>query len=259
MDHDLVVLGIGNPGPEYHETRHNAGFMVLDHLAARTGVTFSRLERKAPDGAKRFSGKVKAHVAVLDVPVPAVDPAASGAPASPVGGEAASRGFRRVLLVKPLTYVNLSGDVAGPLLRIAGLPPEALFVVVDDLNLPLGRIRVRPAGSSGGHNGLKSIEQALATPGYPRLRLGIGKLAVAEPGPSAARGVSAGMGDADQVDFVLARFLPEEREVLPSVIERCADVVLEWARGAAVEDLMGRHNSFQASAADGSARGENES
>ncbi len=194
MDYRRVVLGIGNPGPEYQDTRHNAGFLVLDRVAERAGVTFHRLERRGPDGARRFGGKVKAHVALLP-----------GSPAG-TGGERVGD----VLLVKPLTYVNLSGDVAGPLLRAAGLGPESLFVVVDDLNLPLGRIRVRPAGSSGGHNGLESIEHALCTREYPRLRLGIGQPDAGDPR------VTASTPSRDTVDFVLARFLHEEREVLRS-------------------------------------------
>ncbi|MFO1050704.1 MAG: aminoacyl-tRNA hydrolase [Planctomycetota bacterium] len=247
MDYRKVVLGIGNPGPEYEDTRHNAGFVVLDRVAARSGLTFRRLERRGPDGARSFSGKVKAVVALQE------------------GGR--GLGPDPVLLVKPLTYVNLSGDVAGPLLRAAGLTPESLFVVVDDLNLPLGRIRIRPSGSSGGHNGLKSIEQAMTAlcgeiraggqiragggdsatrpldpAAYPRLRLGIGQPADCDPRHSALA------GDRDTVDFVLARFLPKEREVLRSVVERCADVVTEWCVGSSIETLMERHNGFVASA-----------
>ncbi len=238
MDYRKVVLGIGNPGPEYEDTRHNAGFLTVDVLAARHGVAFERLQRKSSDGRKLFGGRVKAHVARI-----------------PYGGSVAARDPDRrdpagwALLVKPLTYVNLSGDVAGPLLRAAGLQPESLFVVVDDLNLPLGRIRVRPAGSSGGHNGLKSIEQALCTSGYPRLRLGIGKSGASEATPSARAPSSAsslGSGAEDTVSFVLARFLPEERQVLHLVLERSADVCQQWLDGEAVESLMGLHNGFVA-------------
>ena len=202
MEYRRVVLGIGNPGAEYEGTRHNAGSMALDHFAKRAGISFRRLERRAPDGARLFSGRVKARVAEL--------PSAGG-----------------VLLVKPQTYVNLSGDVAGPLLRAAELTPDMLFVVVDDLNLSLGRLRVRPAGSAGGHNGLESIENAVGTPEYPRLRLGIG-----QPRESAA------------TDYVLARFLPEERKVLDEVLERSAEIIREWVNGVPAEELMGRHNSF---------------
>ena len=218
MDYRRVVLGIGNPGPEYEGTRHNAGFLALDRLAQRAGTTFRRLERRGSDGARLFSGKVKAQVALWQ-------------------GE---DGQDAVLLVKPLTYVNLSGDVAGPLCRRHDLAPESLFVVVDDLNLPLGRIRVRPAGSSGGHNGLKSIERALCSDGYPRLRLGIGQPADEDPR------LSTSPGSFDTVDFVLARFQPDEREVLQLVVERCADVLSEWRAGASIETLMGRHNGWSA-------------
>src|SRR5678816_1218673 len=145
-----IVLGIGNPGPEYEATRHNVGFLVLDLLAQRGGGVFTRLERHADDGSKLFGGKVKAQVCE---------------------GRRKGRSF---LLVKPQTYVNLSGDVAGPLLRAAGRQPDSLFVIVDDLNLPLGRMRIRPSGSAGGHNGLDSIQRALGTEAYPRLRPGIG-------------------------------------------------------------------------------------
>lgn len=229
MGWQRIVLGIGNPGAEYDRTRHNVGFEVLDLVAERLGLVFSRLERRAPDGARRFSGKVKAKVCE------------------------GSRQGQTFLLAKPQTYVNLSGDVAGPLLRAAGLPPESLFVIVDDLNLPLGRTRVRPSGSAGGHNGLKSIQQALGTDGYPRLRLGIGQSAGhATPGagPDGSEGPRsadalrpAPLHGADWPDFVLAPFLPEEREVLGPVIGRAADCVVEWLDGADQQTLMGTYNN----------------
>lgn len=202
MDCKRIVLGIGNPGPEYEGTRHNVGFAVLDLVADRLGSSFRRLERRAPDGRRLFSGRVKARVA----------------PGRNQRGEP-------FLLVKPWTYVNRSGDVAGPLLRAAGLGPESLFVVVDDLNLPLGRIRVRPAGSAGGHNGLRSIEDALGSDAYPRLRLGIGR---AE--------------STDAVDHVLSPFTQEEQEVLGHALELAARATVEWLEGAGVEELMNRYN-----------------
>lgn len=206
MSWQRIVLGIGNPGPEYALTRHNVGFMVLDTVAERRGLTFHRLERRDPTGTKLFSGKVKAAVA-----------------------EGVHDGVS-FLLVKPLTYVNLSGDVAGALLKHAGLTPDSLFVVVDDLNLPLGRLRCRPAGSAGGHNGLKSIELALASsgyaasPDYPRLRLGIGAPSVS------------------LVDHVLARFLTVEQEVLVPALGRAADAVMDWIGGISMDVLMSRYN-----------------
>ena len=230
-----IALGIGNPGPEYESTRHNVGFMVLDLLAERLGLTFSRLERVGPDGSKRFSGKVKAQVCE---------------------GRRKGQSF---LLAKPQTYVNLTGDVAAPLLRHAKRTPDSLFVIVDDLNLPLGRIRIRPSGSAGGHNGLKSVQQMLQTDAYARLRLGIGP--PASPAASSGKAdeeVSEGRTKAaapvsqqqalqlrgrDWPDFVLAPFLPEEREVLRRVLVQAADCAQAWLDGVDLQSLMGTYNS----------------
>jgi PTH1 family peptidyl-tRNA hydrolase len=213
-----IALGIGNPGAEYEATRHNVGFQVLDLVAQRLGLAFTRLERHADDGSRSFGGKVKAQVCE---------------------GRRKGRSF---LLVKPQTFVNLSGDVAGPLLRAAGRQPDSLFVIVDDLNLPLGRIRTRPSGSAGGHNGLKSIQNALGTDAYPRLRLGIGP-ANAGDSTSPGAGGSKGPRPVDWPDFVLAPFLPEEREVLGRVLVRAADCVQEWLDGADLQNLAGTYNS----------------
>ena len=216
MVYQRIVLGIGNPGPDYEDTRHNAGFMVLDHLAERAGLAFQRLQRKAADGKKLFGGRVKAKVAM--------------------GLNQQGEPF---LLAKPQTYVNLSGDVAGPLLRAGGLGPESLFVVVDDLNLPLGRIRIRPAGSHGGHNGLRHIEEILQSRDYARLRLGIGVRADADTDSASTPAPSHD----DQVDYVLGTFLPEERAVLESTLARAADAVQAWLDGADLESLMGQFNA----------------
>lgn len=220
-----IVLGIGNPGAEYEGTRHNVGFQVLDLLASRLGLAFERLERRTDDGSRVFSGKVKARIC-----------------------EGRRKG-REFLLVKPQTYVNLSGEVAAPLLRHAGRQPESLFVIVDDLNLPLGRMRIRPSGSAGGHNGLKSIQQLLGSDAFPRLRLGIGQPPERPPAPAPRRGGSegprpAGLHPADWPDFVLAPFLPEEREVLGRVLDRAADCALQWLDGADVQNLMGTYNGL---------------
>jgi PTH1 family peptidyl-tRNA hydrolase len=185
--------------------------MVLDLLAQRLGLEFERLERRADDGSRTFSGKVKARVCE------------------------GSRHGHAFLLVKPLSYVNLSGEVAAALLRHAELGPGSLFVVVDDLNLPLGRIRVRPSGSAGGHNGLESIEQRLGSDAYPRLRLGIGP-------PAADGGEPERTNPAAWPDFVLSPFLPEEREVLGRVLGRAADCVRAWLDGVDLNTLMGTYN-----------------
>ena len=113
-----IAIGIGNPGSEYDSTRHNVGFMVLDLLAERLGLSFARLERQGPDGSKRFSGKVKAQVCE---------------------GRRKGRSF---LLAKPQTYVNLTGEVAAPLLRFAKRTPDSLFVIVDEIGRASCRERV---------------------------------------------------------------------------------------------------------------------
>jgi PTH1 family peptidyl-tRNA hydrolase len=194
--------------------------MVLDFLAERLGLSFSRLERQGPDGSRRFSGKVKAQVCE---------------------GRRKGKSF---LLAKPQTYVNLTGDVAAPLLRHAKRAPDSLFVIVDDLNLPLGRIRLRPSGSAGGHNGLKSVQQMLTSDAYPRLRLGIGPPVTTDRSDgSEGRSVAVELRGRDWPDFVLAPFLPEEREVLGRVLVRAADCTEEWLGGKDLQSLMGTYNS----------------
>ncbi|HXH06176.1 MAG TPA: aminoacyl-tRNA hydrolase [Vicinamibacterales bacterium] len=169
-----LVAGLGNPGARYRGTRHNIGFEVLDELARRHALRFER------------------------------GPEALVARWRPATGEAGG-----ALLVKPLTFMNLSGRAVGELARYYRIPPEAVLVVVDDVNLELGRLRARARGSSGGHNGLRSIEEALGTQAYPRLRIGVGR----------------GDGRRDLADHVLARFDPDEREAIERAVGRAADAV----------------------------------
>ncbi|MEW6072380.1 MAG: aminoacyl-tRNA hydrolase [Planctomycetota bacterium] len=144
-----LVCGLGNPGPDYADTRHNVGYRVLDHLALHEGLLF--LSPATLDG---YGGPRSFTCAR------AFDPDA--------------------LLVKPATFMNRSGDVVAPLVRWAGVEPGDLLVVYDDLDLPLAHLRLRPAGGAGGHNGMRSIIQSLGTDRFPRLRVGIGR------GPTAA-------------------------------------------------------------------------
>lgn len=167
-----VVVGIGNPGSRYAGTRHNLGFRVVDRLAERHGIAASR---------RRFDSLV---------------------------GDGAI-GTSRVLLVKPQTFVNLTGSAVAPLLRWHKCPTDALLVVTDDLHLELGRLRVRRKGSHGGHNGLRSIIEALGTDGFARVRIGIGQ------GP-------------DAVGHVLGHFGPDEEPVVESAIDKAADAVVAW-------------------------------
>lgn len=172
-----AILGIGNPGAQYDGTRHNLGFAVCDLLAARLA-------------AGRWLRRWNAEVAEA---------------AGPAG---------KALLMKPLTYVNGSGESAQSLLAFHKLAPGELLVVVDDLNLALGDIRVRAEGSAGGHNGLKDIEARIGR-AYPRLRLGMGPL---PPG-------------ADQVGFVLGRFAPEQRADAEALVAKAADACQAWLEG----------------------------
>ena len=166
-----MVFGLGNPGKRYASTRHNVGFLVVDELAARNAGDFRRHEGYWLAAVER-----------------------SGA---------------SLLLVKPGTYVNRSGAAARAVLAAHGLAPENLLVVVDDVYLPFGKLRLRPGGSAGGHNGLLSIEAALQTQAYPRLRVGVGV-------PDAAGAL---------VEHVLGDFHDDEREALPATIARAADAI----------------------------------
>ena len=166
-----TVFGLGNPGKRYASTRHNVGFLVVDELAARHGGEFRRRE-----------GTWLAEV---------------------------ERAGAALLLVKPGTYVNRSGAAARAVLETYGLAPENFLVVVDDVYLPFGRLRLRPGGSAGGHNGLLSIEAALQTQAYPRLRVGVGA-------PDATGKLA---------DHVLGEFEKEEREALPATVARAADAI----------------------------------
>ena len=141
MENEYLIVGLGNPGREYERTRHNAGFMVVERLAALWKVEWS-LEKK-------FSARVAK----------------------------AERDGKRVWLCQPQTYMNLSGESVGAMLGFRKIPATRLLVVVDDADLPFGGIRLRPGGSSGGHHGLESVEQHIGTREYARQRIGIGRQA----------------------------------------------------------------------------------
>ena len=178
-----VVVGLGNPGSRYHGTRHNVGFAVVDYLAAgpRTG---------------RFQSRFDAQVTELE------------------------EDGRRVLLVKPETFMNLSGRCVRQVLDFYQLPPEALLVVCDDINLPLGKLRARARGTHGGHNGLRDIQNHLGTTEYARLRIGV-------DAPS---------------DDVLGRFRPAERAVIDDAVALAGEAVGVWVRQG-VQVCMNRYNA----------------
>lgn len=189
-----LVVGLGNPGPEYEWTRHNIGFHVLDHLARHEGLLFrSARELDGYRGPKAFRF------------AQSFDPDA--------------------LLLKPETFMNRSGEVVAPVARFAGVEPSELLVIYDDLDLPLGQLRFRPHGSSGGQNGMSSIIETLGTDRFPRLRIGIGR-----PRTDAAR-------------HVLERFTEKEMpEAEVSVIE-ASEAALDWLKTGDLEACMARYHS----------------
>lgn len=182
-----IVVGLGNPGSRYTGTRHNVGFAVIDRLSGLPGT--SRFQ-------ERFHSQV-AELAGLD---------------------------EKVLLAKPETFMNLTGQAVRALVDFYQLEPSNLLVVCDDFNLPLGRLRVRTGGSHGGHNGLRNIQEHLGTSAYPRLRIGVG-----EPQPDQA------------IDHVLGRFRPSEKPVIEEKIADAAEAVLVWA-DKGVEQCMNQYN-----------------
>lgn len=173
-----LVLGLGNPGPKYADTRHNLGFRVVDALAGRLGIAVDRTECNALIGGRRI-------------------------------GDAGE-----VLLAKPLTYMNRSGHAARCLVERRGLEPPAVLVVYDEVSLPLGRLRLRPSGSPGGHRGMESVIASLRTEDVARLRLGIGP--------------EGGVPGEEMLDFVLEPFARDEREAAAEMVERAADACRVW-------------------------------
>jgi PTH1 family peptidyl-tRNA hydrolase len=183
-----LIVGLGNPGSRYHGTRHNVGFAVVDLLA------------EGPH-AGRFQTRFQAEVAELN------------------------EDGQKLLLVKPQTFMNLSGRSVRQLVDFYQLPLDELLVVCDDINLPLGKLRVRARGTHGGHNGLRDIQQHLGTTEYARLRLGVG----APP-------------QEDAVDHVLSRFRPSERDAIDDAVRAAAQAVVVWAHQG-VETCMNQFNA----------------
>jgi PTH1 family peptidyl-tRNA hydrolase len=182
-----LVVGLGNPGSEYVGTRHNVGWEVLDHLARRLGWT-AKLEDYDRLARRKFDALA------LD------------------GSVAVGDGQEKVMLLKPTTFMNCSGASVTAAKAFYQLEPADLCIVLDDLALPTGKLRIRKGGSSGGHNGLRDIERALGTDQYPRLRIGID----APPPQMPARA------------YVLARFDPAQRQAIDPALDRAADALICW-------------------------------
>lgn len=183
-----LVVGLGNPGRKYGGTRHNVGYEVVERLAEKFGpVSFRR----------QFEGRSGSVVI----------------------------GTERVLLLMPETYMNLSGRSVQPALGFHKLSTTQSLVICDDLNLPVGKIRVRARGSDGGQKGLRSISEQLGTTEYPRLRIGIGPLPAGR----------------DAADFVLDRFLPDERSQIDAALGQAVDALVVWCE-CGIEECMNRFN-----------------
>jgi PTH1 family peptidyl-tRNA hydrolase len=166
-----LIAGLGNIGPEYELTRHNIGFLVLDRIADNNKIDFTT-QRLADRAELKFKGK-------------------------------------QIHLIKPNTFMNLSGKAVAYWLQELKIPKENLLVIVDDLALPFGTLRMRTKGSAAGHNGLKNIEQLLGGQDYSRLRFGIGNE----------------FGKGQQVDYVLSNFTPKELEELPPIMDKVEEIV----------------------------------
>jgi len=189
MENLYLIVGLGNPGAEYSRTRHNAGFLVAQRLAERWHADWT------------YEKKFNAEIARAD------------------------RGARRVLLCRPQTFMNSIGDAVGTVKDFFRVALPRLLVIVDDADLPLGRVRMKPEGSSGGHHGLESIEQRLGSRDYPRLRVGIGRV-----------------GGARQITgYVLGRFGSTEAPLVDKVLAVAADQAETWLE-AGIQKAMNQFN-----------------
>lgn len=169
-----LIVGLGNPGPKYANTRHNIGFMVVDAFAAKHGLTWTTHGELCQTAQARVRG-------------------------------------RTIELVKPLTYMNLSGRAVRKRMQACGLSPSHVVVITDEYNFPTGRIHLKSGGSSGGHNGISSVMEDLETPNFWRLRCGIDRK----------------FGPGELVDYVLADFPPDESQVVDDMIARAVEVIAD--------------------------------
>lgn len=190
----FLIVGLGNPGRQYQDNRHNIGFKVIDHLAQRLEISFSRVMFRALTTDIRYQG-------------------------------------RRILLAKPQTYMNESGQSVGSLVRFYKVPLEQLLVIHDDVDLPFESLRMRPKGGSAGQKGMASVIERLGTQDFPRLRVGVGR----PPGRMLAAA------------YVLQDFDRDEKEILPQILERAAEASLEFI----LEGINSAMNKFNSNGEDG--------
>lgn len=186
-----LIVGLGNPEPKYDKTRHNIGFEAVDALARRAQITWSE--------NRRFQSWL---------------------------GEGQGSKGDKLRLLKPLTYMNRSGQAIRAAIDWFKLPPESVLIVYDDMDLPVGRLRMRLSGSAGGHNGMKSAIAHLGTQNFPRLRIGIGKSG----------------SEQNSVSHVLGKFSPQETQAMSEVLQLAVDAI-EFSRREGVEKAMSLYNS----------------
>jgi len=187
----FLITGLGNPGRQYRENRHNVGFMAVDRLAAHLGASFSRMESKAMIAKADYKSQ-------------------------------------RLVLAKPQTFMNLSGQSVSGLVHFYKIPLERMIVITDDVDLPLGTLRLRPGGGSAGQKGMISIIERLGTQDFPRLRIGIGR----PPGRM------------DAASYVLQDFSKADREFLDAALERAVLALLEFV-GSGLEAAMNKYNGAE--------------
>jgi len=188
MTDTYLLIGLGNPGREYRDNRHNIGFMLIDRLAVRLDARGMKLQSKAIVIGALYEG-------------------------------------RKLILAKPQTYMNLSGGAVQGLLHFYKIPPESLIVAHDDLDLPLGTIRIRPGGGAGGQRGMASTIERLGTQDFPRLRLGIGR----PPGRM------------DAAAYVLQNFSRDDLLIVSETLDRAADAVLTFVTDG-LNKAMNKYN-----------------
>lgn len=186
---DWILVCLGNPGDAYENTRHNVGFAAADALGERLNKPIQRLKFKALTNLVEYGGA-------------------------------------KVLIMKPTTYMNLSGEAVREACQFYKLPPERVLVVCDDVSLPVGKLRLRRSGTAGGHNGLRSIIGQLHSDQFPRVKIGVGQ----KPHP-----------DYDMADWVLGKFSKEDRKTIDATIERALDAIeCTFSRG--IDQAMSRYN-----------------
>lgn len=188
MTQSFLLIGLGNPGREYRDTRHNIGFMLMDHLAERIGARGMKVQSKAITTSGLYEE-------------------------------------RKLILAKPQTYMNLSGQSVQGLLHFYKIPHAHLLVAHDDLDIPFGTIRIRASGGPGGQRGMANTIELLGTKDFPRLRLGIGR----PPGRMQAK------------DYVLQNFSKDESKLLPEILSRAADAALEFVMNG-LNAAMNKYN-----------------